>query len=103
MYSDYRSRGERLQCNLPPTKTKLTEVFKGKMGWEQKGTMGKCKRGVLRCYVEMEKLQKSVGGELLKMVCSVGWDIIFFYSLVTLRFLEQRLSKGVGVTFRIMA
>lgn len=46
--------------------------------------------------MEMEKLQKSVGGELLKMVCSVGWDTVFFYSLVMLHFLEQRLSKGWG-------
>lgn len=67
--------GERLQHNFLPAKTKLTEIFKGKMGREQKGLWGS-KKGYTQALCENGKITEE--GEVLKMVCNVGWDNVFF-------------------------
>lgn len=92
--------GRRLQCkpSSTPTKTVITEVFKGKTGerdyWGVRKGKQKWIRGILW---RNGQLQKGISGELSEMIWQCGLEERTFCDLVAFHFLKQRISMGTGV------
>lgn len=69
-----------------PTKTKVTEVFKGEQRGNKKGLWGSDKGGTKKRLVEMEHYRREWNGELLKIVWQGGLEQ---FSLAALCFLKH--------------